>query len=24
MNGCKHGYGIYRWADGRVYYGEHK
>jgi hypothetical protein len=24
MNGDKHGYGIYRWADGRVYYGEWK
>ena len=24
MNGNKHGYGIYRWADGNVYYGEYK
>jgi hypothetical protein len=24
MNGAFHGYGIYRWADGRVYYGEWK
>ena len=24
MNGDKHGYGIYRWASGSVYYGEHK
>ena len=24
MNGDFHGCGIYRWADGRVYYGEHK
>jgi hypothetical protein len=24
MNGEKHGYGIYWWADGRVYFGELK
>ena len=24
MNGVKHGYGISRWADGEVYYGEYK
>jgi 1-phosphatidylinositol-4-phosphate 5-kinase len=24
MNDLKHGYGIYRWADGGVYYGEWK
>ena len=24
MNGDTHGYGIYRWADGSVYYGERK
>ena len=24
MNGLFHGYGIYRWADGHVYYGEFK
>ena len=24
MNDLKHGYGIYRWADGSVYYGEYK
>ena len=24
MNGDYHGYGIYRWANGGVYYGEWK
>jgi hypothetical protein len=24
MNNLFHGYGIYRWADGSVYYGEYK
>jgi hypothetical protein len=24
MNDVMHGYGIYRWADGSVYYGEYK
>ena len=24
MNDVKHGYGIYRWANGDVYYGEYK
>jgi hypothetical protein len=24
MNNRRHGYGIYRWADGGVYYGEFK
>ena len=24
MNGGKHGYGIFRWADGDVYFGEWK
>ena len=24
MNGLLHGYGIYRWANGDVYYGEFK
>jgi hypothetical protein len=24
MNTDMHGYGIYRWRDGRVYYGEWK
>ena len=24
LNNGKHGYGIYRWADGTVYYGEYK
>ena len=24
MNDRKHGYGIYRWAEGGVYFGEWK
>ena len=24
MSNVKHGYGIYRWVEGSVYYGEYK